>query len=286
MASLIQLSSPDFWLTRACDLFGVNKQEWSYISGQTKLATWSEVLMGTGVYLLIVFGGKAVMKNQKPFEMAAFWRFHNLLLAIMSLFLLLLFAEQLIPNLFNNGLFWSVCHRDAWNTKLELLYYINYLIKWYEFLDTFLLVLKKKSTPFLHVYHHSMTMVLCFTQLEGTTSVSWVPVTINLFVHVIMYYYYYLTALGIRVWWKKLVTTTQIVQFVIDLGFVYFCSYHVFIHRFYPNWPNYGACRGDDPAAIFGCLLLSSYLLLFVKFFFDTYNKRSKKTNPIRSKNI
>ncbi|PVU92704.1 hypothetical protein BB559_003628 [Furculomyces boomerangus] len=276
MAFIPRFHSPDFWLARVFDLFGVNKQEWKYIPGQTKFTTWSEVLMGTTIYLLIVFGGKAVMKNQKPFELKTVWRFHNLTLTVMSLLLLILFAEQLIPNLLNHSLFWNICHRNAWNAKLELLYYINYLIKWYEFIDTFLLVLKKKNTPFLHVYHHSMTMILCFTQLQGMTSVSWVPVTINLFVHVIMYYYYYLTALGIRVWWKKLVTTMQIVQFIIDLGFVYFCTYIYYAHKYRLAFSFKESCNGTEFAAIFGCLLLSSYLLLFVQFFIDTYNQKRK----------
>ena len=42
--------------------------------------------------------------------------------------------------------------------------------------------------------------------------------------------------------------------------------------------PNYGRCAGEEFAAIAGCGILSSYLLLFISFYLVTYRKETKES--------
>ena len=58
--------------------------------------------------------------------------------------LLALFIENLVPVLARHGLLYAICDDGAWTQRLELLYYLNYLVKYWELADTVFLVLKKK----------------------------------------------------------------------------------------------------------------------------------------------
>jgi fatty acid elongase 3 len=75
----------------------------------------------------------------------------------------------------------------------------------------------------------------------------------------------------------------QIIQFVIDLGFVYFASYTYFSNSYFPWAPNMGTCAGEEFAAFAGMGILSSYLLLFISFYFATYRKQTVSGRPRRN---
>ena len=135
-----------------------------------------------------------------------------------------------------------------------------------------------------------------------------------------MYWYYFQSARGIRIWWKEWITRLQIVQFVIDLGtsrlhsdlqsilflavctvdpastplltsfvsfsllaFVYFASYTYFSSTYFPRLPTAGRCAGEEFAAFAGMGIISSYLLLFISFYLATYKKQAARKGRKRS---
>ena len=278
-------------------ILGNPPEKFVFVPGTTPFSTLGACATMLATYYVTIFAGREFMKKREPFSLNGLFMVHNLYLTIISGVLLALFIEQLVPTLWRNGVFYAICdHRGGWTTPLVNLYYVsflvpsiwlsrelissdqlNYLTKYVELLDTIFMVLKKKPLTFLHTYHHGATALLCFTQLIGLTSVSWVPITLNLLVHVVMYWYYFQAARGIKIWWKKYITMLQIVQFVIDLGFVYFASYTYFTSTYFPRMPSAGKCAGEEFAAFAGMGILSSYLLLFISFYFATYKQEKNQ---------
>ena len=102
--------------------------------------------------------------------------------------------------------------------KLFYWSYVYYVSKFYELLDTVLLVLKGRPLTFLHVFHHAFVLVMCFLWLQSSQSLQHIALLTNTGIHVMMYFYYFLTTLGIRPGWKVLVTNGQIVQFVFSFA--------------------------------------------------------------------
>ncbi|KAL3472519.1 GNS1/SUR4 family-domain-containing protein [Aspergillus californicus] len=263
---------------------GYPADDFRFVQGETPLSTLRETAVMLVTYYVVIFGGREFMKNREAFKFNTLFKIHNFVLTTVSATLLALFVEQLVPTLTRNGVFHTICdHSGGWTQPLIVLYYLNYLTKYLEFVDTVFLFLKKKPLTFLHTYHHGATALLCYTQLIGLTAVQWVPITINLLVHVVMYWYYFQSARGIRIWWKEWITRLQIIQFVIDLVFVYFASYTYFTSTYFPWAPNMGKCAGEEFAAFAGMAILTSYLVLFISFYIVTYNKTAKTGRPRRN---
>ncbi|XP_012071355.1 putative elongation of fatty acids protein DDB_G0272012 [Jatropha curcas] len=149
--------------------------------------------------------------------------------------------------------------------------YIFYLSKIYEFMDTLLIILSNsiQRLTFLHLYHHSVVVVMCYISLNISQSMFQPVLVTNALVHVIVYFYYFLCALGKRPRWKKLVTDCQITQF--------FSSFAIMAWIFYYHFTGSG-CSGIM-GWCFDAVFITSLLFMFLDFHSKNYSKEKTKGN-------
>nr|XP_039253978.1 elongation of very long chain fatty acids protein 4-like [Styela clava] len=146
-------------------------------------------------------------------------------------------------------------------------YYFSKLI---ELLDTVFFMLRKKSRQItvLHVYHHSTMPILWWI------GVKWVPggqsffgAMLNSAIHVMMYSYYGLAALGPQMqqylWWKKYITMLQLGQFTLAIAHT---GRSIYSGCDFPPWMHW---------ALVGYSM--SFIILFSNFYIQTYTKKSAR---------
>lgn len=144
-----------------------------------------------------------------------------------------------------------------------------------ELIDTVLLVMKGKKLIFLHWYHHSTVLAFCWHSYvtEGGNGLYFIAM--NYTVHAIMYAYYCAMELkSVPKWFPTpIITLMQTSQMVIGTFVVCMSIYYKFDGK--------GDCMNDDYNLIFGAIIYSSYLYLFVEFAIKRFSLFGRK--PVTS---
>lgn len=110
---------------------------------------------------------------------------------------------------------------------------------------------------------------------------AWIFVLFNSFIHTIMYFYYTLTCLGYRPTWKRILTTMQIVQFLVGnpLGLIYAVLPGCLPLEIIPPENVIGQLLGSQLRSLYACLFvntffISSLVILFTDFSRKTYGSK------------
>lgn len=227
-------------------------------------------------YLYFVkVAGPRWMKNREPFKILNLIRFYNVCMVVVNVVYLqqhlrLTYLPGGRYNLWCQGITGKVDEEMAWYYSFG---WVFVSVRYFDLLDTVFFVLRKKfeHITHLHVIHHTIVALNTWYWVlfapEGQPALG---VALNVFVHTIMYAYYFLATLGPSVrkylWWKKYLTTIQIVQFVI-----------IIIHMSIPLFVDCGFPRH--------LILISNaqtflILCLFVNFYFHSYMKRKGVRRP------
>lgn len=236
------------------------------------------ILMVLAYLYVIIFLGPRLMENRKPFKLREVLILYNGGQVMLSLYML---YEHLMSGWFFDYSY--VCQPVDYSNgdkaiRMANLCWIYYISKLTEFADTIFFVMRKKDSQisFLHLYHHSLTPLETWILVKfvagghGTFSN-----LINNMVHVIMYFYYMVAAMGPRyqkyLWWKKHLTTIQLAQFFL-----------VFIHSAQLLFVDCGYPR------FLGALLLlhsTIFFALFSHFYYKTYKANNAKLAQISNNN-
>ncbi|ORX48767.1 hypothetical protein DM01DRAFT_1338426 [Hesseltinella vesiculosa] len=205
--------------------------------------------------------------SQSNALMTLFVFLHNLSLAVYSM-ITFYNMVTVMHKLYNRGqsLHFAYCDTDQflWNNALGYWGYLFYLSKFWEVIDTMIILMKGRRSSLLQTYHHAGAMITMWAGIRYQATPIWIFVVFNSFVHSVMYLYYALTSVGIHVPGKRYITTMQISQFLIGMSTA--------VSYLFMN--NCLRTPGQTFAVLINVLYLLPLTYLFVDFARRTYGKR------------
>lgn len=253
-----------------------------FSGGDPRVRHWP--LMGSPAVIVSILAGylyfslrlgPALMKNRRPFPIRPLVVAYNVVMVLLSVYFFVLtlrltYLRDVTPFLQRYDFF---CQgTDTTSSAGPLLYHgwFYMLMKVGELLDTVFFVLLKKNShiSFLHLLHHSLALSTVWMDINNgiTGQVAMFPI-LNTAVHMVMYTYYGLAALGPslrpNLWWKKYVTQLQIIQF-------FFLMVHGGIPIFYD-------CGFPRIMAYFMVLETALFTGLFSDFYYRNYLLRKEQ---------
>ncbi|XP_067677873.1 very long chain fatty acid elongase 4-like isoform X1 [Haliotis asinina] len=216
------------------------------------------------LYILIVIHGPRMMEQHKPLQIRWLLIGYNFSMVALSFWI---FAKTLTAAI--RGRFSLICQPVDYTDKpdaVEALYtgWLFFFSKILELADTIFFILRKKNSQvsFLHVYHHTTIVVVTWSGMKFVSGgQSFVYPLLNSLVHVVMYLYYGLSAIGPSMqkylWWKRYLTIFQLTQFILMLT-------HAAVNYF---------VECDFPKLFDKLLFMyaGSIMALFLNFYFRAY---------------
>jgi len=257
----------------------INNFQW--IPGVSPLSLPIYPIIASLLYLLLVGTIYSFRKGPEPKLLSTIMMIHNVVLVFLSGLMFFGTLMQIFHLIINeNWSLWQLaCDPEGGLAQGPLYFwtYLFYVTKYYELIDTFFIVFKGKRPSFLHIYHHVATLNLAFLGMQTSTTSQWFAVLANTFIHMFMYTYYILEKIYHNIWWKKWLTTAQIIQFwLIAMSLLLWLLLHI------QNLPS--GCSGELYSCMACILVQMSFYLLFHRFYRETYEKRSDFQNVDKTK--
>jgi elongation of very long chain fatty acids protein 6 len=225
------------------------------------------------VYLLVIYYGQKLMQNRKPFNVKYFLFAWNASLAAFSILGTVRAVEEIRDTISKFGFHPSICVTNA-NRMGAFWVFAFAMSKFVELGDTFFLIIRKRNLMFLHWYHHVTVLLFTWYAVVSESSTGRYFISMNLFVHSLMYTYFALQTINIKapLFVSMTITTMQIMQMV---GGIYAIVYS-----------RNALLAGETCAQTFevinsGLMMYGSYFILFLHFFLQAYVFNKKPRKPV-----
>nr|AWJ25049.1 fatty acid elongase [Nilaparvata lugens] len=185
---------------------------------------WPVAIILVSYLVFVLELGPKFMKDRKPYDLKLVMYLYNLGQVLSNLyFLSMVFRKRnLIPFLFQQSCSPSPLPDLEMRTFIFHISWFWLMTKISDLMDTVIFVLRKKQRQitFLHTYHHFTMVLSVWIYIKYVRGEQGVMIGIvNSMVHVVMYSYYFLSALGPAIqpylWWKSHITKLQLFQFAI-----------------------------------------------------------------------
>ncbi|KAL3841944.1 hypothetical protein ACJMK2_020021 [Sinanodonta woodiana] len=258
---------------------------WALTQSDVRVKDWflmqsyTPTLVITALYVIVVTWGQKFMENREPFKYKWTLFFYNLGLIVMNFHI---FSELLLASI-KLGYSYS-CQPvnysdDPDEMRIAKALWWFYFSKCVEMLDTVFFVLRKKNNQisFLHVYHHATMFPIWWIGVKWVAGgQSFFGAMVNSFIHVVMYTYYGISALGPQyqkyLWWKRYLTMLQLTQFFI--GMVYGIQ-TLYFDCDYPKWMQWAGL-------VYGITIITLFMNFYIQAYIRPVQKLSKKPEKIQ----
>lgn len=250
------------------------------------------VIYFTIVYLVAVcLIGPKLMQSRQPFKLFNIIRFYNLIMVLLAAYLVVCLNDAIggVAHLFDCTKTFNFA--DGSSTRIYAIANFLLAVRLSEYLDTIFFTLRKKQQQitFLHVFHHAFVPIYAYWIMRtAPLRFNAFIMILNSFIHVIMYFYYFISTFQLSadtcksntqllliniiskiLLFKRYMTLMQILQFVSLAAYVTWAALK-------PN-----QCAMPKTYLTANLLLALGFLSLFLHFYIRAYsNKPSAKFEP------
>jgi fatty acid elongase 3 len=161
-------------------------KEFEYESGVTWLSAWHWPVILCTFYLISVYSLRNYMRDKPKWDLYWIRVFHNAFLSFASFVMVLGVIKEVYHLYTHYGIESLICDESRRQSEGNMFfwYYVFFLSKFYEFIDTYILCVRKKPITFLHCFHHFITAFLCWVGLYSGMSPQWIVIGMNGSVHI------------------------------------------------------------------------------------------------------